>query len=395
VSCVPTLLEIAVAGDEELSQKARGALEGLPGEDIDADLGARLGKAEGALRRLLIELVGQRRIGAVPALLQAADDSDVQIRAAALTALGSVVDFDNLSVLIGRVVAPRDPEDLKAAEPALRAACIRMPDREACAEKLVAAMSRAPVPAQRTVLEILGSMGGTRALAAVGAAAKASNPEIQDTASRLLGEWMTVDAAPVLLGLATTTSDAKYEIRALRGYIRLVRQFTLPDEQRAEMCRAALRAAKRDAEKQLVLEVLERYPSVETLKLAVELAKTPSLKKEASTTSLAIAQKIGGNAVDVQKLLVQVGQGPVKVEILKAEYGAGTKFVDVTETLRKHVRDFPLIVLPSPNYNASFGGDPAPNVVKQLKIQYRMNGIAGEAAFQENAPIMLPTEASR
>jgi len=143
----------------------------------------------------------------------------------------------------------------------------------------------------------------------------------------------------VLLGLATTASDAKYEIRALRGTFRLVRQFTLPDEQRAEMCRAALRAAKRDAEKQLVLEVLERYPSVETLKLAVELAKTPSLKKEASATSLAIAQKIGGNAVDVQKLLVQVGQGPVKVEILKAEYGAGTKFVDVTETIRKHVRD--------------------------------------------------------
>ena len=219
-------------------------------------------------------------------------------------------------------------------------------------------------------------MGGARALAAVGAAAKDANPEIQDTASRLLGEWMTVDAAPVLLDLATTASDAKYEIRAMRGYIRLLRQFTMSDSQRAEMCRAALRAAKRDAEKQLILEVLERYPSIDTLKLAVEVAKTPSLKKEAAATSLAIAQKIGGKSVDVQKLLTQVGQGPVKVEILKAEYGAGTKFMDVTEVLRKHVRDFPLIVLPSPSYNASFGGDPAPSVVKQLRIQYRMNGIS-------------------
>ena len=60
---------------------------------------------------------------------------------------------------------------------------------------------------------------------------------------------MTVDAAPVLLDLAKTAPDNKYKIRALRGYIRLVRQFTVPDAQRVEMCRAALDAAERDAEK--------------------------------------------------------------------------------------------------------------------------------------------------
>ena len=163
----------------------------------------------------------------------------------------------------------------------------------------------------------------------------------------------------------------------------------MPDEQRAEMCRTALATAKRDAEKKLVLEVLERYPSVDMLKLAVEAAKVPALKDEAAAAALAIAQKIGGSA-DVQKLLAQVGQDPVKVEILKAEYGAGDKLVDVTEILRKHVRDFPLIVLPSSSYNAAFGGDPAPGVVKQLKIQYRMNGKAGEASFPEDATILLP-----
>ena len=155
------------------------------------------------------------------------------------------------------------------------------------------------------------------------------------------------------------------------------------------MCRTALQTAKRDAEKKLVLEVLERYPSIDALKLAVETAKVPSLKNEAAATALAIAQKVGGSA-DVQKLLAQVGQEPVKVEIIKAEYGAGNKSVDVTAILRKHVRDFPLIVLPSSSYNSAFGGDPAGGVVKQLKVQYRMNGKAGEASFQENDTILLP-----
>jgi hypothetical protein len=46
--------------------------------------------------------------------------------------------------------------------------------------------------------------------------------------------------------------------------------------------------------------------------------------------------------------------------------------------------------LPKANYNASFGGDPAPNVVKQLKVSYRINGKAGEATFGENEVVLLP-----
>jgi len=388
-SCVPILLEIAVAAEEDVAQAAVAALEELPGEGVNADLAKRLAQADGKLRQLLIQLVGLRRIEAVAALLKAADDADAQIRSAALTALGETVGLGDLSVLIARAVAPQHAEDTPAAQQALRAACIRMPDREACAGKLAAAMSQAPLSAQITILEILSAMGGARALQTVGAAAKDANPELQDAASRLLGEWMTVDAGPVLLDLAKTVADAKYETRALRGYIRLARQFVMPDEQRVEMCRNALQTAKRDAEKKLVLEVLERYPSIDGLRLAVETAKVPSLKNEAAATALVIAQKVGGSA-DVQKLLTQVGQEPVKVEIIKAEYGAGNKSVDVTAILRKHVRDFPLIVLPSANYNSAFGGDPAGGVVKQLKVQYQMNGKAGEATFQENDTILLP-----
>ena len=106
--------------------------------------------------------------------------------------------------------------------------------------------------------------------------------------------------------------------------------------------------------------------------------------------ALKIAQKISGDSADVQQLLAQLNQEPVQIEIIKAEYGANSTYRDVTDILRKHVRDFPLIVLPSANYNASFGGDPLPSVRKQLKIRYRLNGKEGEAVFAENATIMLP-----
>ena len=86
----------------------------------------------------------------------------------------------------------------------------------------------------------------------------------------------------------------------------------------------------------------------------------------------------------------QVGHGSMKIEILKAEYGAGDKFKDVTGVLKRVVHDFPVIMLPADDYNASFGGDPASGVVKQLKIRYRMNGKPGEVSFAENATIVLP-----
>ncbi len=388
-SCVPVLLEIAAESDPDAGQAARSALEALPGDGVDEAIAGRLEDAKGAVREVLIELVGQRRIPAVPALLKAAIDPDADVRAKALTALGETVELGDVSVLIERVIAPQHLEDRVPAAKALVAACVRMPERDACAEKLVDAMPKAAAAEKVTLLKTLGAMEGKVALKAIGAAAKDGGPELQDVASQLLGKWMTVDAAPVLMDLAKSDIDGKYKIRALRGFIRIVRQFEVPENQRVEMCRAAMRAAGRDDERMLVLEVLERYPSVDGMRLAVEMAKTPSLADAAKASALVIAQKIGGSG-DVAELLRQAGQDPVKVEILKAEYGAGKKFKDVTEAVRKRAGSLPLIMLPSSSYNSSFGGDPVPGVVKVLKIEYRIDGKPGEATFKENATIMLP-----
>jgi HEAT repeat protein len=386
-SSVPTLLEIATEENPEVAQAAKAALESLPGDEVDADLAARLQQATGDQRTVLIELVGLRRIDALPALIDAVEDADPNVRAAALTALGATVDLEHLSVLLSRVVDPQYAADSQVASRALRAACVRMPDREACAAQLADAMNGAPLDARRTVLEVLSAMGGPAALKTVGAAAKTGDPQLQDTASRLLGEWMTTDAGPVLLELAA--QQGPYQVRALRGYIRIVRQFDLPDAERVAMCRRALEAAERNDEKKLVLEVLQRYPSVDMLKLAVQVAEDSALKSEATAAVMAIAQEIGGTN-DVRQLLEQIGQEPVRVEIVSAQYGAEGKFKDVTDTLQRYTRDLPLIVLPSTSYNSAFGGDPAPGVVKQLKIQYRINGKPGEISLTENAAILLP-----
>jgi hypothetical protein len=93
---------------------------------------------------------------------------------------------------------------------------------------------------------------------------------------------------------------------------------------------------------------------------------------------------------ELGKALAQAGHKTVMLEILKAEFGAGTQTKDVTAILRRHAKSYRLIFLPGATYNESFDGDPAPGTVKQLKIKYRIDGKDGEVSLNENATVVLP-----
>jgi HEAT repeat protein len=389
-SCLSTLLEAAVDNDVDLAQAAKATLAELSGEKVDAQIVALLPKAEGKSYPLLIGLIGQRRIEATPALLKALDNSDKSVRSAALTALGETVALKGLPVLISQAVAPKHPEDAAVAQQALKAASIRMPDREACAAELTTALERSPAATKILLLEILGDVGGAKALKTIGTAAKSDDAQMQDAGSRVLGKWNSVDAAPVLLDLAKTGPAAQFRVRALRGYIGLARKFAMPEPERAEMCQQAFDISRQPAEQKLVLDVLKLHPSTEGLKLAIKTMQVPALKDEATQATLIIAQKLGAKGVNVREQLNKAGLDKVKLEIIKAEYGSGTTQKDVTAVIQKQAGDLPLITLASASYNTSFGGDPNPGSVKQLKIQYRINGKAGEASFAEDALIILP-----
>jgi hypothetical protein len=266
-----------------------------------------------------------------------------------------------------------------------------MPDQDQCAAALAAAIEHsASVPTKVALLDTLGAVGGTKALAAVGAAAKSDNPELQDAATRLLGEWMTADAAPVLLDIAQTAAEERFQVRALRGYLRIARQFDLPEQERVAMCEKAFAAARRPQEQQLVLELLQRYPAPQSLAVAIRAMKEPQLKDQATAATLVLAQQLAAQGHDVAKQLSQAGFEKVKLEIVKAEYGAGTTQKDVTAILQQRAGDLPVILLPSARFNESFGGDPAPGTAKQLKIRYRVNGKPGEVTIDENSMIVLP-----
>jgi HEAT repeat protein len=388
-TCLATLMRIAMESDAELADSAKETLAGFPGRQVDHQIVARLPDADNTTQTLLLELVGRRRIDAVPDVMKALSHSDSGVRCAALTALGEIVSLDQISILLNEVVSPKHDQDTPVAIQALKAASVRMPDPETCSAELAAALAQSSTATKSALLEIISEVGGSKALQTLAEAAQSGDQQLLDTSSRLLGKWNSIDAAPVLLDLAKTGTDNKYRVRALRGYLGLARKFS-DGKQRAQMCQNAIETAIRPNEQKLALEVLALRPSAAGLAVAVRAQQLPALKQDATNATLAIAQKLGERGGDVKQLMSTAGLQRVNLEIIKAEYGSGSNLKDVTKSLRKQASDVALITLESTSYNTSFGGDPTPGVVKQLKIEYRINGKVGTASFSENALILLP-----
>lgn len=305
-SSLESLLATAVDADEDLALAAKATLADLPGDKVNSQIAAMLPNAKGKNYLVLIELIGQRRIEATSALLKALESSDKNVRSAALVALGETVALKGLPVLISQAVAPKNADDAAVAQQALKTASVRMPDREACASELAAALDRAPAASKVVLLDILGDVGGEKALKTLAAASKSNDPQLQDAGSRVLGKWGSLDAAPVLLDLAKSGPAAQFRIRALRGYIGLARKFAMPPQERADMCQKAFDLSKQSAEQKLVLDVLKIHPSIETLKLAIKFRQVPELKDDATSIAQAIAQKLG-NKDEAKELLSKAG----------------------------------------------------------------------------------------
>ena len=112
---------------------------------------------------------------------------------------------------------------------------------------------------QMRLVELLAMPADANAAAALARLALTGPEPVTDTATRVLGEWTTVDAADALLQVARECESPKYRPRALRGYLRLVRQIgELTVDERETMLDAVRPLAVRPEEQELIGEIIEK-----------------------------------------------------------------------------------------------------------------------------------------
>ena len=291
---LPRLVEITVVPDSEIAKAAQSAMAAFPADAADVACIAMLASPDAKARLAATDLISRRATySAMPTVAKVArQDASPGVRVGCINTLRELGSLTDIAVVVGILGQNRSADETKAAEQALATICGRQTDRSACAETLCAGLAAAQ-PAQKcALLRLLRSVVDPKSLQAIRTATTDASPIVQDTATRLICDWSTAEAAPDLLALARTSPNPTYKLLALRGYMRVSGAKDVAAAQKLAMCREAAALVQRDDERKILLGVLGTAGDAAALAMAATHLDNPALKDEACLASVAIAERL-------------------------------------------------------------------------------------------------------
>ncbi len=203
------------------------------------------------------------------------------VREAALDALAKLAGEGDISRLLDLLFAAAASEETVRLQNAVAAAAGRNPDSERRADELVGLMMKAAPARRAAILKVLPRVGGSGALRAVVDGTRDKDPQVQAAAIYALSQWPDLKAADELLRVVSTTTNEKYLLLALEGYVRLVNGSDHPQAKKLDMLRCALGLPKDDANRKPVLRGLVTLRGPEAFRLLSGYLANPTLRATA------------------------------------------------------------------------------------------------------------------
>jgi HEAT repeat protein len=191
-----------------------------------------------------------------------------------------------------------------------------------CSAALLKAVPSAPAPSKLALLRVLGSTGGPKAFEAIRAAAAGGEAEVRGAAMRILCEWPTALALPVLRETARTDADPAIKLLALRGAIRLVPQTDQPAAAKLAALAELGALVTRDDERKIVLAALGEIPSPEALALVMKDIDAPALKDEAAAAAVNIGEMIARTHAEAVAAAMKKANAATENKQIKRRIGA-------------------------------------------------------------------------
>ena len=285
-SSVSSLLSVV---DDETIEAVLGSLVALQGTDVNAALIKAATPPDSSV--IAIKALGKRRAMEAADLLFRLSEADTTAAGQeAIVALGMTLPQDRFLDLLAFLKTAKSSGHKAAIQEAVHAAIFRSTQPDACAEALGRLIPSSSGADREFLFEQLLTAGGSKAVALMREFATGSDEALQDAATKTLGRWLSADAAPVLLEVAQ--GDGKFANRAMGGYIRIFRQFELPEEERVAMAAKALQIAGRSKERNAAIEAMTRFPCVGTFDLALDQLDVPGSAATAAQAVLTIGRTV-------------------------------------------------------------------------------------------------------
>ena len=293
LACVPVLLKASAESEADLSRTAKHALARFGGKDVDADLLARLRLATGKPRQVLIELAGHRRMdAAIPSVLRSIEDSDADVRRAAVETIGILGSEKQAGSLVSLLSSTQNADERDDIERALTAICRR--GGAQCLPDVLPLAKTGETPLRKIGLRTLSSIGGSEALAVVKTAMTDPEPSIQDEAVNLLSTWPNTwpedaDVAEPLLALAKSGKKPSYQAQGLSGYLQFIEENKMNNAEKVDKLKELLPFTKSADQKRQVVSVIGTLPVPAALELLMDLAKDDAIAEEAYMAATKVA----------------------------------------------------------------------------------------------------------
>ena len=286
----------SATGAEKLA--ARSALLNLRRGEVTPALLEAFTTAAPAVKPELLRALGDRGdTSAAPRLLELARSQDDAMRASSLQALALLAGPPQLPELVQLVVqAPSDDARSEAAD-ALSSACQRIESLSGhCdVEALVNAARSGPLETRLALLPVCSGLVEAPIREVLRAALADSEPRVREAAWRALCDTRDGELLPDLLKAATSGTDQKLRLLAVRGCVRLATQeegVKLSNQQKLSALKVILDKPLEPSEKRLVLSGLSAIADSQALSLAANMLDDPAVKAEAAQAVIQIAGSI-------------------------------------------------------------------------------------------------------
>ncbi|MES2650691.1 MAG: family 16 glycoside hydrolase [Bacteroidota bacterium] len=297
----------------------------MKGETVSAKVASALPKGNAASQVLLLNILANKAASAeIKVVFDALNSKDQEVKTAAYAALKSMVTTEHLPQLFTLLNESAEASASIAVQDAIIVALKNANDKDQQIEGLLGRLKTIDASKQAYYYNILASLGGSKALAAVNESYKNGNK----AALTALTNWKDKEAAESLIQIARANSSSDDVNKAVNGFLRLTKAASLPAEQRLLWLRNAMAIAQTNTQKQQILKDAEQAKIINTLIFAGKYLNEPALQQAAAQTIMVVSLAGKYNGELVKNLMNQT------ISVLT---GADSDYQK--EAMRKYIAD--------------------------------------------------------
>lgn len=278
---VAPLVATLLKGDAQTISAARNALMTIEGEGVADAAAAAMTQGSPDAKVALIGILAEKHASKYSGVVfDQASVADPKVREASAAALSSLVkpgDAEKVAALLNKASAPAEIASLqKALYQALQGT--------GTSEQQVATVTgfmKGEVSKSDRYYNVLGSIGGDAALAAIENEMKFAAAQHKAAAVKALSGWSDASALPLLFSIARENSDKELKNTALNGFIQGINRSKEPADQKVLMFRNAMELASTKDQQTTILNRVAANPTLMALVFVARYLDDANLQQAA------------------------------------------------------------------------------------------------------------------